>query len=188
MTNLEALYYLGRAGVQDYHLACKYYTIADQHGERQATENLGYIYYYGRTGKVDYKKAYHYFAKGAFDGYVTSLYKIGDMYKNGYYVDKDEAESFRIYKHCNELMTEEMRGICGSDVYIRLGNAYQNGIGTDVNLPLALKYYQKAELHLYDRIKNGNYFVVKSLEKVIQSQNEIRALLMMDLPTFEWSK
>ena len=41
----------------------------------------------------DYKKAFHYFAKGAFDGHLVSLYKIGDMYKNGYYVEKDEKEA-----------------------------------------------------------------------------------------------
>ena len=48
--------------LDDYAQAVKYYTMADEHGERQATENLGYCYYYGRSVEVDYKKAYHYFA------------------------------------------------------------------------------------------------------------------------------
>ncbi len=84
MTNLGSLYYTGRCGEQNYEKAVKYYTMADKHGERQATENLGYCYYYGRIGEVDYKKAYHYFVKGALDNHLNSLYKIGDMYKNGY--------------------------------------------------------------------------------------------------------
>ena len=106
MTNLGSLYYTGRCGEQNYEKAVKYYTMADKHGERQATENLGYCYYYGRTGEVDYEKAYHYFVKGALDNHLNSLYKIGDMYNNGYYVEKDEKEAFYIYTHCYEQMTE----------------------------------------------------------------------------------
>ena len=56
---------------------------------------------------VDYEKAFHYFALGAFDGHLVSLYKIGDMYRNGYYVKKNEIEAFNIYMHCVDTMTQE---------------------------------------------------------------------------------
>lgn len=50
---------------------------------------LGYIWYYGRSGEKDYKKAFENYSKAAERGNITAKYKIADMYKNGYYVDKD---------------------------------------------------------------------------------------------------
>ena len=56
-----------------------------------------------------------YFALGAFDGHLRSLYKIGDMYRNGYYVDKNEAEAFYIYMHCIVGLNEDNIGYVGGD-------------------------------------------------------------------------
>ena len=186
MTNLGSLYYTGRCGEQNYEKAVKYYTMADKHGERQATENLGYCYYYGRTGEVDYKKAYHYFVKGALDNHLNSLYKIADMYKNGYYVEKDEREAFYIYRHCYEQMTNGHADMIGADICLRMGNVYYYGIGTEKNYELALKYYQEAEQHFYRKINNGDFFARKSLEDVIEKQDRIRKELLKDLPKFTW--
>ena len=186
MTNLGSLYYTGRCGEQNYEKAVKYYTMADKHGERQATENLGYCYYYGRTGEVDYKKAYHYFVKGALDNHLNSLYKIGDMYKNGYYVEKDEKEAFYIYNHCYEQMTEICAEMIGADICMRMGNVYYYGIGTEKNYELALRYYQEAEQYYYRKINRGDYFAKKGLKGVIEKQNEIRKILLGNLPSFDW--
>lgn len=186
MLNLGALYYTGRAGKQDYQLACKYYTMADERGNRQATENLGYIYYYGRTGEVDYKKAYHYFVKGALEGKLNSLYKIGDMYKNGYYVEKDETQAFIIYNRCHDQMDEFFDDHIAADIYLRMGNVYYYGIGTNIDYDEALRFYQLAEQRYYEKISNGDYFSVSILKNVIEKQNEIRKILLSELPNFEW--
>ena len=94
MNDLGARYYCGDRGFQQsFEKAVYYYNMAAQHGNRQAQENLGYCYYYGRDMPVDYEKAFQYFALGAFDGHLISLYKIGDMYRNGYYVKKNEKEA-----------------------------------------------------------------------------------------------
>ena len=188
MTNLGALYYTGRCGKKDYEKAVTYYTMADRHGERQATENLGYCYYYGRTGVVDYKKAYHYFIKGALDNHLNSLYKIGDMYRNGYYVEKDEKEAFHIYTHCYEQMTETCAKLIGADICKRMGDVYFDGIGTEKNLALALKYYQESEQYFYTKITDGDFFAREGLEYVIKKQGEIRRVLLDNLPSYEWTK
>ncbi|MBQ6662868.1 MAG: sel1 repeat family protein [Firmicutes bacterium] len=73
-------------------LALKYYEMADAYGDRWAPMGLGYIWYYGRTGEKDYKKAFEYYSRGAKNGYVQGYIKIADMYKNGYYVEKDFAK------------------------------------------------------------------------------------------------
>ena len=188
MTNLGSLYYTGRCGTQDYAQAVKYYTMADEHGERQATENLGYCYYYGRSVEVDYKKAYHYFVKGALDNHINSLYKVGDMYKNGYYVKKDEKEAFYIYSHCYEQMTDVCAEMIGADICLRMGDVYYYGIGTEKDYEKALKFYQEAERYFYIKIKKGDYFSKKGLSGVIEKQSEIRKKLFAEMPDFEWTK
>ncbi len=95
MNDLGAQYYEGARGFeQSFEKAVDCYKLAAAKGSRQAQENLGYCYYYGRNMPVDYEKAFHYFALGAFDGHIISLYKIGDMYLNGYYVEKNPSETF----------------------------------------------------------------------------------------------
>lgn len=84
--NLGAYYYESR----HFDLALKYYTLAEAAGDTYASVNLGYIWYYGRTGTVDYEKAFACFSRGQM--YPTARYKLADMYRNGYYVEKDEAE------------------------------------------------------------------------------------------------
>lgn len=85
MMHLGGIYYDDRC----FDLALKYYEMAAAYDHTQAYECLGYIWYYGRTGEVDYKKAFEYYSKAADRGNTIATYKVADMYKNGYYVEKD---------------------------------------------------------------------------------------------------
>lgn len=188
MCSLGALYYTGRGGEQDYAKAVEYYTMAAEKGNRQAQENLGYCYYYGRSVDIDYKKAYHYFVKGALDGHLNSLYKIGDMYKNGYYVEQDEKEAFLLYMRCLDTMTDETaQGIAGP-VYLRLGDAFLYGKGTEEDSKTALICYQKAEVFLRDMIMNGDFYYRASLENAIKGQTEARKKITESIPGFGWTE
>ena len=152
-------------------------------GNRQAQENLGYCYYYGRNIPVDYEKAFHYFALGAFDGHLISLYKIGDMYMNGYYVEKNPTEAFHIYERCLETMTDEAALTVAGPVFLRLGNAFLYGNGTEENAKSALVCFQKAELYLFDMVARGEWMYKKSLEDAIEGQEKARAKMNNLLPT-----
>ena len=79
-------YYYDR---RNFDLALKYYELAAAYGSDEAMLGLGYIWYYGRTGQVDYKKAFEYFSRCMEQGHLVAAYKVADMYKNGYYVEKD---------------------------------------------------------------------------------------------------
>lgn len=186
--DIGSLYYTGRAGEQSYAKALKYYTIAADGGCRQAQENLGYCYYYGRDTEVDYEKAFHYFALGAFDGHIRSLFKIGDMYRNGYYVKKNEQESFRIYEQCLDTMTDVAMPLVGADVMMRLGDCYFEGIGTEVDFELALEYYQKAERLFYTRLQEGDFLMKGNYKRVIARQEEVRKKMIEELPNYDWTK
>lgn len=87
----EDMMYLGGVyyDMKRFDLALKYYEMAASFDYDDAYECLGYIWYYGRTGERDYKKAFEYFSKMMNKGNLVATYKVADMYKNGYYVDKD---------------------------------------------------------------------------------------------------
>ena len=70
-------------------LALKYYEMAAECHDPNADLCLGYIWYYGRTGKRDFEKAFHYYTRSMEGGSLQAAYKVADMYKNGYYVEKD---------------------------------------------------------------------------------------------------
>lgn len=187
MNDLGSHYYVGRRGfLQSFSEAVELYHQAAMNGNRQAQENLGYCYYYGRDMERDYEKAFHYFALGAFDGHLISLYKIGDMYLNGYYVEKNEKEAFHIYMRCLDTMTDEAAEVAAGPVYLRLGKMFLNGIGTDADPKAALICYQKAESYLYDMVKNGDVMYQKSMEAAIEEQGKAREKLHDLLPGESW--
>ena len=82
-------------------LALKYYEMAASYDYDEAYECLGYIWYYGRTGERDYKKAFEYFSKMMNKGHLVASYKVADMYKNGYYVEKN-METYKKIIEFNE--------------------------------------------------------------------------------------
>ncbi len=187
MNDLGAQYYDGSRGFeQDFAKAVSCYKLAAAAGSRQAQENLGYCYYYGRNMPVDYEKAFHYFALGAFDGHLISLYKIGDMYQNGYYVEKNPIEAFHIYSHCLETMTDEATPTVAGPVFLRIANAFLNGAGTEEDAKSALVCFQKAESFLYDMVANGDVMYRKSLQAAIDGQAKAKAKLAAALPQQEW--
>ena len=73
-------------------LALKYYEMAAIFDYDPAYECLAYIWYYGRTGQKDFRKAYEYFSKLKEKGNPVAAYKVADMYRNGYYVEKDQQK------------------------------------------------------------------------------------------------
>jgi len=189
MNNLGAHYYGGGRGFeQSFGRAMALYNMAAENGNRQAQENLGYCYYYGRDTEVDYEKAFHYFALGTFDGHLISLYKIGDMYRNGYYVKKNEREAFLIYRHCIDVLHGgEDDYLISGPVRLRLGDMYLNGIGTEQDAEAALVSYSIAEVALLRMVKGGDYMYKKSLRAAIEGQERARARLAAQLPEREWT-
>ncbi len=185
--DLGSFYYTGRIGEQNFAMAVELYQRAAKMGSRQANENLGYCYYYGRDIPKDYEKAYFCFVKGALDNHPISMYKIGDMYKNGYFVEKDEREAFEIYKECRELLRGNDGYIrtCGADIFMRLADCYAKGIGTGQNFRKALKYYQRAERLFYDRLLEGDFMIKHNYEHCIREQDKVRAVLQQEIP--QWT-
>ena len=136
-------------------LALKYYGMAAAMDYDEAYECLGYIWYYGRTGERDYKKAFEYFSKMMDKGNLVAAYKVADMYKNGYYVDKDMDKYKKIIENLY-VKVQNCRNVFDPvpEIYIRLarirtdeGNSYE-----------AVDLYLRAKDWLAQRIKFNAFF------------------------------
>lgn len=54
------------------------------------------MYYYGKGIEKDYNEAFKLFSRGSLEGETTSIIKLSDMYKNGYYVEQNYGTSINI--------------------------------------------------------------------------------------------
>lgn len=136
-------------------LALKYYEMSAAFGYPAAYLCLGYVWYYGRTGERDFKKAFEYFSKGAEKGDINSEYKLADMYKNGYYVEKDYDKYVSMIEGLyprvkNAQYTNEHL----PEVFTRLA-AIRKEQG---NVSRARNLYNRARGFLEQRIRYSNFF------------------------------
>lgn len=193
MCAMGELYYFEEGGKQDYDKAFKYFLEATAHGSDRARENLGYCYMYGRGCNIDYEKAFKCFSQGAYNDRITSIYKLGDMYREGYFVEQDGKTAFGLYCKADKLINDdendEVLNIYGADISIRLADCYYYGIGVkEKDLEEALYYYNRAEALFFPRIKNGDFMHLKSYRRAIEQANIVRLELQKSIPKFEWVK
>ncbi len=142
------------------------------------SDTLGYIYYYGRVnnGIPEYEKAYKYYSLSALSGNIEARYKIGDMYKNGYYLEKNLKIAKCIYESLyNEVNLEFFRNPKNSslaDVSLRIAGFYDN----DKDYLECYKLYLQALLAL--NIRKGQFDstirrgVIKSIKEVYSKYKE----------------
>lgn len=179
MLNLGAIYYNGVVVDQDFEKAVKLYIMAadsdDADTASKAIGNLGYCYYYGRSVAVNKEKAFAYFLKGAIKyNDPNCLYKLGDMYRHGDYVEKDEKLTYILYRKAFDA--NRLLGECCADIHKRLGECKLYGIGTMQDAVSALKHLTFAKGYLYEKIhiKNDPFAegVLSKVEKLICEAEE----------------
>lgn len=147
MLELGGVYYERK----DFDLALKYYEMSASFGNEEANICLGYIWYYGRTGTVDYKKAFEYYS-GA-PHHINALYKVADMYKNGYYVEKDYDKYKEIIEDIYAQKIKHEKYYI-PEIYTRLAKIRSKERKTDE----AIELYRKAKEELAYRIEHNAFF------------------------------
>lgn len=181
--NLGAMYYEGEFIPRDFRKAIKYYEQATESDDEKTQElawtYLGYCYYYGRDIPVDDEKAFNCYMRAAIQRNANALYKIGDMYRYGRYVKKDEKMAVLFYEQalCETYENESLR----ADVAKRIGECALYGIGMEKDIYRALSMLTKAELLTYTKIKERDPFAASLLPKIKQLLNEARAQVERDL-------
>ena len=177
--NLGTLYYNGTSVPQDFVKAAHYYEIAAAAGERRALCNLGYCYYYGRHQEVDYERAYHYFNLCAqLHNDPNCLYKIGDMYQSGKYLEKNDRYAFLLYDRAySAINNEDEDQFCRADILFRIGKCLVEGKGVNRNVHTGHRLLCMALSGFYERRKTDPF--VKGL--IDSAKKEIaKAEALMD--------
>jgi len=185
--NLGTMYYNGTAVPQDYKLAAKYYEIAAAAGERRALCNLGYCFYYGRHQETDYDKAYYYFNLCAqLYNDPNCLYKLGDMYKDGKAVEKNELYAFRLYERAYAAInTPEEDQFCRADILFRLGKALVDGTVVERDAETGHTLLMMALAGFYGRRKTDP-FVKGLIQKAKEEIKRAEEILDADTVTENW--
>jgi hypothetical protein len=103
------------------------------------------------------------------------MYKIGDMYKNGKFVDKNMDKAFFWYKKAYAYTENDDYNT--ANVALRLGEAYLYGNGTEISLLNSLKYLQISEKRFYKMVINkpmlSNSMYINSPIKNVQKLLDI---------------
>ena len=176
--NLGSMYYNGAYLKQDYQKAVELYEIAADAGDRRAICNLGYCYYYGRHQPPDYAKAYYYYNLGAvlYDD-PNCLYKLGDMYLDGKYVEPNERYAVKLYFRALEMINRpDEEEFCRPDILSRVGEAFLRGFVVDRDPKKALDCFLQALSGFYDRRKTDPFaagLIENAKEKIREAEEAL---------------
>lgn len=120
--------------------------LVDMYYDSSYANTLGYIYYYGRVngGEPEYEKAFNYYNMAAINGNVESIYKLGDMYRNGYGVKQNEQVARITYEKLYDRVLSEFYDNQDNsslpDVALRIASFYDGY--KEGALPAAMLYLQ----------------------------------------------
>ena len=188
--NLGTFYYNGRIVEQDYKEAYRLYKIAADAGLPAGLTYCGYCFYYGRHQKPDYAEAFKYFALGAMlHNDANCLYKLGDLFLNGYGVGKNENYAFLLYER-SLLRSHDEDGDkeCIGDAQFRVGKCLLRGIGTEKNLDEAHMLLSFALLNFYRRA-GTDIFAAKLIKDtkdlIAEAQKELDRKTAADLESWK---
>lgn len=165
-------YYYGKGTKKNEDLVFKYYKEGALLGDKVCLHNVGFCYQKGIGVAIDDAEAIKWYEKAIEQNYSLSLYALGLCYRNGNVVDVDYEKSLELIKRAadnnySQAMAELGRMyILGEYVdfdselgyyyakasadldnkygYYYTGVCYENGIGVNENIELALDYYEKA--------------------------------------------
>lgn len=140
---------------------------------------LGECYFYGRGTKQNYQKAFSCLLQSALtDHSARSLYLLGDMYLNGYYVEQDIPEANDLYFHALKVAYKlESSNVAQAEIYERIGNVYLLRPKTLDTLNLALRSFNSAEELFQDAMREGMPSLIDRVKEVRGLQMKVREYL-----------
>ncbi len=146
--NTSAMIFLGDYyySAEKTELAIAYYKKAIENKNPLGYTRLGFMYYYGKGVQKDYNEAFKLFSRGALEGETTSIIKLSDMYKYGYYVDQNYGTSANILdplfqRGMKDLMNKKYKNNPIFEVAIRYADLFLTGNSFKKNHRKALNYY-----------------------------------------------
>lgn len=134
---------------------------------------------YDRGTEQNYEKAFFCLVQSTLtDSSARSLYLLGDMYLNRYYVDKDIPEANDLYFHAVKVVDEvESSSETKAEIYERLGKVYLLRPKTLETLNFALKTFNLAEQHYLEAMQKYMFSLKDKVKEIRNLQMEVREYL-----------
>lgn len=129
LINLGKCYYIGTGVEKDYKQAAKCFRQAANNDYAVACYYYGKMCLKGEGVEQNFREAVYYLEKGCKGNYENTFAVLGNCYRNGWYVDKDEKKAFELYKQAADLGDLAAK--------VALAECYIEAIGTNVDLQQA---------------------------------------------------
>ena len=172
MLDLGAMYAEGRGVEKDKESALFWYQKAAELDGYRACRCLGNMYKYDvvddgtpvpTNDQERLQKALEWYELGTERNEENCIYELGDFYRYGIIVQKDEKKAFELYSEayqvCCYIMEDHyMINDSYSDVCFRLAECYHYGIGTKIDMDKARFYSSIAKDEAKRRLDNGDMY------------------------------
>ncbi len=162
--------------------------------------SLANLYYYGNGVKKDLSQAFLWYRKSSEQGQPYAPYAVAQMYDKGEYVSQSEETAQRYYKvkHYPVFLKLESKGQADDNLYYKLGAMFKMGLGTEIDIPKAIEYFEKSAENMWSTYQLGRLYlfgaeeVEKDKEKAAQwltksanDGNEYAQNMLDDMGHFE---
>ena len=153
---------------QDYEKAFEWFLKSAQEGNKFAQYSLANLYYYGNGVEKDLSQAFLWYRKSSEQGQPYAPYAVAQMYDKGEYVSQSEETAQRYYKVALSGFLElESKGQADDNLYYKLGAMYKKGLGTEIDIPKAIEYFEKSAENMWSTYQLGRLYLfgAEELEK-----------------------
>ena len=171
---------------QDYEKAFEWFERSAKQKNKFAQFSLANLYYYGSGVEKDLSQAFLWYQRASSQGQPYAAYSIAQMYRYGEYVTKDNDTAQRYYKQAlSGFLKIESDDMANDDLFYKLGQMFNLGLGTDSDVTKAIKYFKRsAEMNnknglfeygkallIGEHIPQDTDSTVKLLEKAVKLKN-----------------
>ena len=153
---------------QDYEKAFVWFLKSAQEGNKFAQYSLANLYYYGNGVEKDLSQAFWWYRKSSEQGQPYASYAVAQMYSKGEYVAENKETAQRYYKAALSGFLElESKDQADDNLYYKLGAMYKNGLGTEIDIPKAIEYFEKSTENMWSTYQLGRLYLfgAEELEK-----------------------
>ena len=153
---------------QDYEKAFEWFLKSAQEGNKFAQYSLANLYYYGNGVEKDLSQAFWWYRKSSEQGQPYASYAVAQMYSKGEYVAENKETAQRYYKAALSGFLElESKDQADDNLYYKLGAMYKNGLGTEIDIPKAIEYFEKSTENMWSTYQLGRLYLfgAEELEK-----------------------
>ena len=153
---------------QDHEKAFDWFLKSATEGNKFAQYSLANLYYYGNDVERDLSQAFLWYQKSSAQGQPYASYAIAQMYNKGEYVTQNEDTAQRYYNAALSGFLElESKDQADDNLYYKLGAMYKNGLGTEIDIPKAIEYFEKSTENMWSTYQLGRLYLfgAEELEK-----------------------